>query len=727
MSDSGVFKIRPAGRHILTIGRDLIQDPYAAVVELVKNAYDADANKVDISFTKYVTSIENIDGNEIVHYGIKIRVSDDGHGMTRTVVTDKWMVPSTDDKQIRKISPKGRIMQGRKGIGRYASGILGNDLFLETVANGEKTSLLVNWADFENAEYLSDVDILIDTEKSNDSVGTALLMTGDETFLSEWDDEQFQRLKRELKKLMTPINDTKVSKDSVFEIYLTISGFDGVDENEVKIEPFPLFDLFDYKISGKVGSNGKGTLIYEMQKVRNSIPETIKFDFNKPTTCGEVVFDIHVFDREKEAIEDLINRGLVDDSGDFIGKLDARNLLNENNGIGVYRNGFRIRPLGDPDFDWLKLNKDRVQNPSKKIGSDQVIGIVSIESEEKSGLIEKSARDGLRENDAYSALQELTKEVISKLEERRFIYRSKAGISRKTLKIEKEFERLFSFDNLRKNVSSSLSRGKVNPITTSEIMGAIDEQEKEQNAAAKALKETVAIYQGQATMGKIVNVVIHEGRKPLDFFKNQVPLYKKYLEQYINGKTENLSVLSEKISGIETNAQILVSLFKKLDPLAAGKRGKRKGEWLKQEIEKTFEVFKTQLENFTWKVEISQDRDIQIYCWLQDIYSIFTNLIENSIYWINKKNIEKKEIIVSIHVDGYGVNYIDYKDSGPGIEKHLIESGVIFEPEFSTKPEHGTGLGLSIAGEAARRCGLDLKALYSNSGAYFRLERLEDK
>ena len=185
--------------------------------------------------------------------------------------------------------------------------------------------------------------------------------------------------------------------------------------------------------------------------------------------------------------------------------------------------------------------------------------------------------------------------------------------------------------------------------------------------------------------------------------------------------------MSEKISGIETNAQILVSLFKKLDPLATGKRGKRKGEWLKQEIEKTFEVFKTPLENFTWKVEISQDRDIQLYCWLQDIYSIVTNLIENSIYWINKKNIEKKEIIVSIHVDGYGVNYIDYKDSGPGIEKHLIESGVIFEPEFSTKPEHGTGLGLSIAGEAARRCGLDLKALYSNSGAYFRLERLEDK
>ena len=142
MSNGEVFKIRPAGRHILTIGRDLIQDPYAAVVELVKNAYDADATKVNIRFSKYEISKELIDGEEVILYGIKIIVEDDGHGMSRTVVTDKWMVPSTDDKQIRKISPKGRIMQGHKGIGRYATALLGNDLFLETVSETKKTKTL---------------------------------------------------------------------------------------------------------------------------------------------------------------------------------------------------------------------------------------------------------------------------------------------------------------------------------------------------------------------------------------------------------------------------------------------------------------------------------------------------------------------------------------------------------------------------------------------------------
>ena len=74
------------------------------------------------------------------------------------------------------------------------------------------------------------------------------------------------------------------------------------------------------------------------------------------------------------------------------------------------------------------------------------------------------------------------------------------------------------------------------------------------------------------------------------------------------------------------------------------------------------------------------------------------------------------------------IEYIEYKDTGPGIEKHLIESEVIFDPEFTTKTTGtGTGLGLSIAGEAARRCNFELKAFYSETGAYFRLDKKEKR
>ena len=167
-----------------------------------------------------------------------------------------------------------------------------------------------------------------------------------------------------------------------------------------------------------------------MQKVRNAVDENIPFSFGAPTGCGELIFDIRVYDRESKAIDSLIQRGLKDESDNSVGKNEAKRLLNFFNGIGVYRNGFRVRPLGDAEFDWLKLNYRRVQNPSLRIGSNQVIGYVKIQSENQSGLIEKSARDGLKENEAFERLKEVAKEVIAELETRRFNYRSNAGLSR---------------------------------------------------------------------------------------------------------------------------------------------------------------------------------------------------------------------------------------------------------------------------------------------------------
>lgn len=714
----GCFQIKPAGRHILTIGRDLIQDPYAAVVELVKNAYDADATEIRICFTQK-------------NSGIEIQITDDGHGMTEDVVKNKWMVPSTSDKLIRRESPKHRVMQGRKGIGRYAVSILGNELLMETYATNEnvitKTSLYVDWDQFEKAEFLSDVDILIETNEVKSGKGTKLTIDGNAEFLSEWTKSQFDRLSFELKKLKTPI-DENIEDDDIFDIYLSVKNFIGIDDYELKIEPYPLFSLYDYKITGTVNSDGIGRFEYSMQKARNSTVEVINFSYGKNTNCGEVFFDIRAFDRDKDAIEMLISRGLKDDNGNYVGKLQAKKLLDEYNGIAVYRNGFRIRPLGDANFDWLELNKKRVQNPSQKIGSDQVIGIVKIQNEEMSGLVEKSARDGLKENTSYDDLINITNEVISKLEIKRFEYRKKAGISRPVLKIETEFEKLFSFDSLKKNVTESLINGKVDKCVSSNIISAIEDSEKEKNKIISAIKEVVAIYQGQATLGKIINVILHEGRKPLSFFKNQIEILNKYYARYQSGTLDDINIVFEKLKSFSSNSEVLISLFNKIDPLATGKRTKKKEIDLIEELKMNISVFSTQLDHVVVKIEKNTDSRVKLFCWKQDIYSIFTNLIENSIYWMNEKSSTAKSIIITIYTDENGkVETIDYKDSGPGIEPSLIESGIIFEPEFSTKRKDdvvsGSGLGLSIAGEAAKRCGFSLKALRSDSGAYFRLER----
>ena len=127
------------------------------------------------------------------------------------------------------------------------------------------------------------------------------------------------------------------------------------------------------------------------------------------------------------------------------------------------------------------------------------------------------------------------------------------------------------------------------------------------------------------------------------------------------------------------------------------------------------------MKSYNASAEIKGPDDFKFSSWDQDIYAIFTNLIDNSLYWISQKKVPMRQITIELLTDGDSLIHIDYRDTGPGIEPALIESEVIFEPQFSTKPG-GTGLGLAIAGEAAERNGLELKVLESEEGAHFRLQ-----
>ena len=288
MTTTGVHKIRPAGRHILTIGRDLIQNAHAAVLELVKNAYDADSPDVDIKFRGSRKNKR--------HY---ITIADRGHGMTRDDVINKWLVPSTSDKLRRHRSPSGRVMQGRKGVGRYATSMLGRDLLLETVTpEGEKTEVYVEWDEFDRAEYLDEVDILVNTTESDAPPGTRLTITLDEEHLVSWNESQFRYLSFELARLKSPVEVALENDD--FSIKLSVLGFPNIPHLSETIQPLPLFDLFDYRISGTVNKEGKGILQYSMQKVRNAQDENITFDYGEPVNCGELTLDIRVLRPRRE-------------------------------------------------------------------------------------------------------------------------------------------------------------------------------------------------------------------------------------------------------------------------------------------------------------------------------------------------------------------------------------------------------------------------------------------
>ena len=718
MNNDITYKIRPAGRHLLTIGRDLIQDNYAAVIELVKNAYDADSPHVNIEFKK---------NPNISEYSIII--SDHGHGMSRDDIINKWLVPSTKDKVKRGKSPSGRILQGSKGVGRYAASILGNNLHLETVTNkankGEKTIVYVEWDKFEVAQYLDDVEIPIKTVEVSEPSGTVLTINGNDEYLKDWDKERFGKLRFELKKLTSPMSSIFNNGDSNdnFRINLKVEGFSDPEDVEETIEPFPIYELFDYKISGTIDANGDGVLTYSNQRLRNSREEDIPFNNREEKTgCGKLDIDIRVYDRETEAINALRKRGLEKHVDSPFGRLTARQLLNYYNGIGVYRNGFRIRPLGDGGFDWLKLNARRVNNPTLRIGSNQAIGYVQIQSEDESDLIEKSARDGLKENVAFNRLQEVTKRVISELEIRRFKYRRNTRQSRSPVKVGESLQGLFSSEELIENVQSSLSKDGVDKTTIGKTLELINQDAQEKNKIADEIQTTVAIYQVDATLGKIVSIILHEGRKPLSYLNSQIPNLKYWFESF--QETSNPIAFENIIriaSGMVQSADIFVKLFKKLDPLAARRSTVRKPLPLKKTIQGVCSIFEKEMESNNISVEIRGPDDLKYSARVQDIYSIFINLIDNSIYWIREDNAEVRKIIIEFKMDGSTLRYIDYYDTGPGIDPEEIESEVIFVPGFTNKPD-GTGLGLSIAGEAAARNSLRLEAYEADDGAHFRLQ-----
>ena len=611
-------------------------------------------------------------------------------------------------------------------MGRYAVSILGNDLLLETVTKKrEKTTVYVEWEMFTEAQYLDDVEILIDTVEVSESSGTVLTINGNDEYLKEWDKKRFETLRFELKKLTSPMSSIFNFEDSGdnFCINLKVAGFSGVDNVKETIEPFPIYELYDYRISGTIDANGDGVLTYLNQRQRNSPEEKIPFDNGgNETGCGKLDIDIRVFDRETEAISALSKRGLEKHFDSPFGRLTARQLLNQYNGIGVYRNGFRIRPLGDAGFDWLKLNARRVNNPSMKVSSNQVIGYVQIQSEEVSSLIEKSARDGLKENNAFNQLQEVTRNVISELEKRRFKYRKRAGLSRHNIKVEESLKGLFSSEDLIEDVKKHLKKENVSKKTVDKTIEFINKDTQDKNKIVSEIQMIVAIYEVDATLGKIVGLILHEGSKPLSYFRDQITNLIFWFETF---QKENDPKAFEKIiqiiNGMIQNAKIFVDIFKRLDPLATRRSTVRNPLPLKRTIQGVFSIFKSELESNNISFEIKGPDDLKYPARIQDLYSIFTNLIDNSIYWIREKNTDIRKIIIEFKMDGSFLRHIDYYDTGLGIDPDEIKSEVIFALGYTNKPD-GTGLGLSIAGEAAARNDLRLEVYDTDDGVHFRLQ-----
>lgn len=709
----------PTGRLIMSIGKDLIKDLPAALVELVKNSYDADASYVKITY------IKNEDGLNII-------VEDDGHGMSQETVLNAWMVPSTDYKLKKKNSPKGRVYQGRKGIGRYAVSLLGNKLKLITTRDGMETTACFDWDEFNSEKKLSDIPIFITTSETTNNSGTKLIITNEygNDLADEINEIDSQKVEKELSKLLSNIKD--------FKIIVSYENFYSDDKKNIckEISQLEFNEAWHYKLSGEIDADFnyelkysnfytkeekefKGSFIKELPK--NSVP------------CGGISIDYRVYDKDPSGIEVIMNF-INGNQNTNLSKTEIKNMLIDKSGISIFRNDFRIRPYGDKGFDWLNLDSKRVQNPSMAIGSEQINGKISIESEEISGLKEKSARDGLYENSNFDTLQRIADLSLNLLEKERFKYRQKA-----TKKRPEAIDKLFDFSHVSQNMGKAIDRAyknlKKSPENTDEHIETLNQEiskeirnlEKEKETEFLEVKETIAIYQKHTTLGNVISVVLHEGRKPLAWYRNKLPAMERKLKSLFDKKeiaTTGYNDLYNDVGKLKSEAIRMSDFFARLDPLASNKRRKRKKINAENEIRSVMDIFQTIVEESNIKIDYEMQENITLNLVEEDLYMALTNIIENAIFWVNYSKLDEKIIKISLFTNN-GEAVIEIVDNGPGISSEDIKENLLFLPGYSRKnsvmEENGTGLGLSIAGEAIQRNEGTLEAIDSEVGGHFRI------
>jgi len=247
----------------------------------------------------------------------------------------------------------------------------------------------------------------------------------------------------------------------------------------------------------------------------------------------------------------------------------------------------------------------------------------------------------------------------------------------------------------------------------------LKDEEKSKEKELKKIQDTLVMYEAHAALGRLVQLVIHEGRKPLQFIGANLHNLEKDIRYFIKhpdnseAKDDLMSFVEENKSHIET----ISKLFAKLDPLTA-KRLSRKQEFdVCRNIQTNCSFFNHQL--------VTNDIILKIYCKKtfyygreEDFFIIYANLIENSIYWLNTVNKDDKYISIDAYNEGNNL-IIDYKDNGPGIDEKFVYE--IFDAGFSQKPEGGTGIGLTLAGQAISRNNGQIEYIKSDEGVFFRI------
>ena len=382
------------------LGRELITDRITALFELVKNCYDANAEKVDITF-------ENL--NPLSDKS-RIIIEDNGLGMSFEDIRDKWMVIGTSSKRRKRTSPApyNRIVAGKKGVGRFAVDKLGGKLVMKTKKKGSSVwhCLETDWTKYSKEEehqlslnfeesaveqkLFTDIDNSYWTEPAETDIqGTRLEIS---SLNDVWLEKDVIRAYRELSKIVRPASNIKYP----FNIRFHVPEYKAYDDKPVEsivLAKATLSYTLRYRYDEKEQRFYQEYL--EENKGNLVIKET------EAKVFGPIGFTIYYYDQEgKKSFtkEDRIE------------------------GIKVYRDGIIATPFAeykssrDEQKDLFGIDKRRWSGFFEKLSTRDIIGWVDIKDELNPEIKDSTNRQDFVDNKEWSCLKEFVIDQIHQIE-----------------------------------------------------------------------------------------------------------------------------------------------------------------------------------------------------------------------------------------------------------------------------------------------------------------------
>ena len=643
---NGSIAFQPRARLLKLIGEELISDEVVAISELVKNAHDADALKVTISF-------EGVTGPD----GF-ISIRDDGHGMDLDTLLGRWMEPAASTKvgKGRQITRLGRRVLGEKGVGRFAADKLARHLTMVSRCrrHPEEIHAIVDWDQFDDdAVMLADVLNRWEVRPSREieGHGTVLRMGG---LRSQWTERMFRRLSLRLSRLLSPFR----TDNDRFVIHIESDDFpeysgelrhDFLDKAPYRVEA-----RFDGEQTVTIGLNDK-------------TPVAQRWNGQGELSCGPVAIHIFAFDLEGESLARIGPR------------MEVRAWLREWTGVSIYRDGFRVWPYGEPHDDWLRLDQRRVNNPVERLSNNQVIGFIDIGRDSNPDLMDQTNREGLINNHALDSLRRLVNFVLQSIEAERQSIRHPVKRGARP-----GDDRAVEADSISAKLEKLAS--KADREMGQELRNIRQRLREQSLRDATDRKKLVEGYSGIAAIGQMTSgmlpVIPHELRR----IRDELERMKAVLaHRRIPEVRESMTGLDASLSSIDETLRVIAA--------ATGGAERRRAIDLVAEARSYRQLVAPLLaaHGVEMELDIKESDVLRSEMRPENLYSLLQILTSNSLDWM--KQTESPRIKLKVRGRGDSCELI-FCDTGPGVSFKLAEK--IFDPLFSRK-EGGRGMGLTIA------------------------------